>query len=141
MNDRGGGIVSVNGGYFKPTTGVPLGLLMVDGRVYTGQIYDRVAMGIFDDGYKMGRVRVDIKLSTNKRVLNIDNINQPRMLASNVLVYDNLWGEKSPTPPKGGLAFSVCEGKILEVSKSALVIPKNGFVISAPYSKIKDLLL
>ena len=34
FNEKQNAIVSVNGGYFKPETGVPLGLLMIEGRVY-----------------------------------------------------------------------------------------------------------
>ena len=53
---RDNAIVAINGGYFKPQTGVPLGTLMINKKVYTGPIYDRVAMGIFDNGFEMARV-------------------------------------------------------------------------------------
>ena len=52
LSIRDKAIVSVNGGYFKQDTGAPLGLLMIDGRIYTGEMYNRVAMGIFDDKFK-----------------------------------------------------------------------------------------
>ena len=55
---RENAIVAINGGYFKPQTGVPLGTLMINGKVYTGPIYDRVAMGIFENGYGMARVQL-----------------------------------------------------------------------------------
>ena len=45
-------IVALNGTYFKPQTGVPLGTLMIDKKMYTGPVYDRVALGIFDEGEK-----------------------------------------------------------------------------------------
>ena len=140
FSERENALVSVNGGFFKPQTGVPLGLLMIDGRVYTGDIYNRVAMGIFDDGFKMAQTKVDIKLASNKRVLNVDNINQPRTLASHVLVYDSLWGEISPPAPKGGFVFSVSKGKLVNVSNGAIAIPKDGFVISGPSSKVLEII-
>ena len=62
FNEQENAIVSINGGYFKPETGVPLGLLMIDKRIYTGHIYNRVAMGIFDDGFKMAQVKADFWL-------------------------------------------------------------------------------
>ena len=49
---RNDAIVAINGGYFKPQTGVPLGTLMINGKVYTGPIYDRVAMGFFNNKYE-----------------------------------------------------------------------------------------
>lgn len=140
FNQREKAILSVNGGYFKPQTGVPLGLLMIDGRVYTGQIYDRVAMGIFDDKFDMARAKVDIKLTSNKGTLSVDNINQPRTLSSHTLIYDNLWGTKSPAAPKYGILLSIKDGKIIETSTTSLTIPENGFVISAPISKVSHIL-
>ena len=38
--NRENAIVAINGGYFKPQTGVPLGTLMKNKKVYTGPIYD-----------------------------------------------------------------------------------------------------
>ena len=140
FSDREGAIVSVNGGFFKPQTGVPLGLLMLNGRVYTGHINNRVAMGIFEDGFQMAQAKVDIKLTSNKRTLQIDNINQPRTLLAHVLVYDNLWGKLSPPAPQNGVVFSVSNGNITKVSTSAIPIPEKGFVISAPIPKVKDIL-
>ena len=64
--NRDNAIVAINGGYFKPQTGVPLGTLMINKKVYTGPIYDRVAMGIFDDGFDMARVQLRAQVETNK---------------------------------------------------------------------------
>ena len=140
LNEKEKAIVSVNGGFFKPQTGVPLGLLMIDGRVYTGQIYDRVALGVFEDGFKMARAKAEITLKADDLYLSIDNINQPRMLSTYTLVYDNLWGEYSPPAPKHGIVFSIRKGKIIEISTSPIKIPKDGFVVSAPKSKVVEIL-
>ena len=67
-------IVAINGGFFKPQTGVPLGTLMIDKKIYTGPIYDRVAMGIFENGYDVGRVQFNGKITGNNEVIKIDNI-------------------------------------------------------------------
>ena len=52
-------IVALNGTFFKPQTGVPLGTLMIDGKLYTGPVFDRVAMGITDTGFEMGRIQMN----------------------------------------------------------------------------------
>ena len=137
---RENAIAAINGGYFKPQTGVPLGTLMINKKVYTGPIYDRVAMGIFDKGYGMARVQLKAKLNTNAGSIKIDNINQPRMLSTNTLVYTPEWGSTSPLCPKYGKAIAVENGKLTAESYGSLPIPENGFVIIAPEKVITPLL-
>ena len=129
---RENAIAAINGGYFKPQTGVPLGTLMINKKVYTGPIYDRVAMGIFDDGYGMARVQLKAKVETNIGGLKIDNINQPRMLSTHILVYTPEWGSTAPSCPKYGKAIAIEDGKLIATSYGALEIPKDGFVIVGP---------
>jgi len=126
---RESAIVAINGGYFKPQTGVPLGTLMINKKVYTGPIYDRVAMGIFDNGYEMARVQLRAEIKTNTGGLKIDNINQPRMLATHTLVYTPEWGEVSPQSPKYGMQLVIEDGKLIKESVEPNKIPENGFVI------------
>ena len=78
-------LVAINGTYFKPQTGVPLGTLMINGKIYTGPIYNRVAMGIFDEGFDMARLELNAQVKSFKGNLKVDNINQPRMLSTHVL--------------------------------------------------------
>ena len=126
---RENAIAAINGGYFKPQTGVPLGTLMINKKMYTGPIYDRVAMGIFDEGYGMARVQLKATIDTNIGGLKIDNINQPRMLSTHTIVYTPDWGEYSPPCPKYGLQIVVENGKATRISYGANRIPQNGFVI------------
>lgn len=128
--------VAINGGYFKPQTGTPLGTLMINKKVYTGPIYDRVAMGIFDNHFEMARVQLKASVKTNKGELKIDNINQPRMLSLHTIVYTPDWGEISPPSPKYGKQIVVEDGKIINVSVSSNKIPANGFVIVGPEKQL-----
>ncbi len=129
-------IIALNGTFFKPQTGVPLGTLMIDEKMYTGPIYDRVAMGIFDDGYDIARVQLDAFIKSGKTQVKVDNINQPRMLATYVLAYTPDWGKIAPPSPKYGLQFAVDEDRIIEISTAALKIPENGYVIVGPASTL-----
>lgn len=135
---RENAIVAINGGYFKPQTGVPLGTLMINKKVYTGPIYDRVAMGISDNGYDMARVQLRGTVETNIGGLKIDNVNQPRMLSTHIIVYTSDWGEISPATPKYGMQIVIDSGKLVKTSYEACNIPKNGFVIVGPESKLKE---
>lgn len=136
-------LVAVNGGYFKPQTGVPLGSLMIDGETLTGPIYNRVALGITQDengtSFSMGRVNLDIKLKNKIAEINIDNINQPRMLSTYTLVYTDKWGKISPAPPKYGANALIQEGRITKISASPIEIPQGSYVVSAPFSKIDEI--
>ena len=135
---RENAIVAINGGYFKPQTGVPLGTLMINKKIYTGPIYDRVGMGIFDNKYEMARIQLKSNLKTNIGELQIDNINQPRMLSTHTIVYTKDWGNYSPESPKYGMQIVVQDDKIIKTSYTGCEIPENGFVVVGPESKLKE---
>lgn len=133
-------IVALNGTYFKPQTGVPLGTLMINQKMYTGPIYDRVAMGIFDDSFDIARIQLDATVKGSGRTIKVNNINQPRMLSTHVLVYTPEWGKYSPAAPKYGVGLQVIDNKITKASANAIEIPENGYVISGPKSILYNLL-
>lgn len=137
--EKNNAIVAINGGYFKPQTGIPLGTLMINKKVYTGPIYDRVAMGIFDKGYSMARVQLKATIDTNIGGLKIDNINQPRMLSTHAIVYTREWGKTTPPSPKYGSQLVVDRGKLITISQDSVTIPENGFVLVAPTKKIETI--
>lgn len=132
-------IVAINGGYFKPQTGVPLGTLMIDKKIYTGPIYNRSALGIFKNGYDIRRVELNAKITGNNHEIKIDNINQPRMLSSYILAYTRDWGEYAPASPQYGVQLRIEENKITAASANSLSIPENGYVIVGPKSKLGKL--
>lgn len=137
-------IVALNGTYFKPQTGVPLGTLMIDKKMYTGPIYDRAAFGIFEDGnnphFDVARVQLNAFLEGSGTKIKVDNINQPRMLSTYVLIYTPEWGKVSPQAPRYGMGLLVEDGVITKASANPIAIPQNGFVISGPSSVLKPLL-
>lgn len=133
-------IVALNGTYFKPQTGVPLGTLMINQKMYTGPIYDRVAMGIFEDSFDIARLQLDATIKGSGKTINVNNINQPRMLSTHVLVYTPEWGKYSPAAPKYGVGLQVIDNKITKASANAIEIPENGYVISGPKSILYNLL-
>ena len=132
-------MIALNGTFFKLQTGVPLGTLMIDGNLYTGPIYDRVAFGIFDDGYDIARVKLNASIVANNKNIKIDNINQPRMLSTYVLVYTPAWGNSAPLSPKYGLQVTVKNDRIVGISECAQQIPSDGYVIVGPASSFNGL--
>ena len=134
---RNNSIAAVNGTYFKPQKGVPLGTLMINKKVYTGPIHNRVAMGIGKNEFKMAQVQFNSTIKAGRNTLKIDNINQPRMLSTYTLLYTRDWGQTSPTPPKYGVNIAVQDDKITTISYGSTTIPENGYVISGPKSKLE----
>ncbi len=133
-------IVALNGTYFKPQTGVPLGTLMIDETMYTGPVYDRVALGIFDDGFDVARVQLNASIKARSVEIKIDNINQPRMLSTHVIAYTKAWGNSSPASPKYGTQIAIdSTGAIVGASANSMAIPDNGYVIVGPKSKLQAL--
>ena len=133
-------IAAVNCTYFKPQTGVPLGMLMKDGQILTGPIYNRVAMGISDKGFKMARMDIDGKVYSKHVSIKINNINQPRMLATYVIVYTPQWGKTAPVAPKYGIQAAISNGEVVNWSTQPIEIPQDGFVVSGPAKEIEKIL-
>ena len=133
---RTNSVVAINGGFFKPQSGIPLGTLMIDGKIYTGPIYNRVALGIFEDGFDVSRVEFDGVIRGNNTEIKIDNINQPRMLSSYVLAYTRDWGKYAPVSPKGGVQLQIVGDRIISASANPLLIPNDGYVLVGPKEKL-----
>lgn len=131
-------IVAINGTFFKPSTGVPLGTLMINKKMYTGPIYNRVAMGIFDNGYDMARIQLNAAIKSGYKNLKVENINQPRTLSTHVIVYTPEWGKMAPVSPKYGEQIAVQNDKVIAKSTSPLAIPENGFVVVGPANGLKQ---
>ncbi len=132
-------IVAINGTFFKPQTGVPLGTLMINKKMYTGPVYDRVAMGIFDNGYDMARIQLNANVKAGDKFIKVDNINQPRMLSTYVIAYTPEWGKTAPPSPQYGKQIAVKDNKITEISTSPLQIPENGFVLVGPAQQLNKI--
>lgn len=137
-------VAAINGTFFKPQTGVPLGTLMIEGEIYTGPIYDRVAMGFFDSKsstpFDIARVQLDATVKGSGTTIKIDNINQPRMLSTYNLVYTSKWGKYSPYAPVYGVNLLVQNGVITKASANPIAISGDDYVISGPKSVLNVLL-
>ncbi len=132
-------VVAINGTFFKPATGVPLGTLMIDKKMYTGPVYNRVAMGIFDNGYDMARIQLDASLKSAFNDIKVDNINQPRMLSTYVIAYTPEWGKIAPPAPKYGMQIAVSNNKITQTSTDkALEILKTALWLSVQHNNYQN---
>ncbi len=139
MAKKSNSLVAVNGAFFKPQTGCPLGTLMIDGKIYTGPIHNRVSMGFLEDGFAMDRLQFNATLKRGFDKIQLDNINQPRMLSTHLIVYTPDWGTYSTITPKYGKQVVVKDNKVVAITVSRCEIPQGGYVIVGPASKLNEL--
>lgn len=143
--NNSGAIVAINGGFFKPQTGVPLGALMIDRKVLTGPIYNRVGIAIFENKhkttFKMDKIDFGITAKTAHHSVKVDNINQPRMLQSYMLLYTDDWGKMSPIAPKTGYNMLIKNKKVVKISANPVEIGKGEMVLQGNKNLISMLAL
>lgn len=139
MARKSNSIVAVNGAFFKPQTGCPLGTMMIDQKIYTGPIFNRVAMGFFDNGYDMAKVELNASLNYGFNSIKVNNINQPRMRAADMIVYTPDWGCRAPISPKYGSQIVVSDNKVVAIDSNYSDIPKDGYVLVGPACQFKGL--
>lgn len=137
------GIVAINAGFFKPQTGVPLGALMIDNKILSGAIYNRVGLAIFEEdgnfSFKLENIDFNITAKNKDGVIKIDNINQPRMLSTYKLLYTKEWGELSPVAPKNCYNMQIENNTITKISANPLELGDNKAVLQAPKEVIQAL--
>ena len=131
-------IVAINGTYFKQDTGTPLGTLVINDEIISGPIYERVGMGISNNGFKTSRIAFSGEIKNKTTTIQINNINQPRMMFSEVLLYNKNWGLKSEQTKKDSTHIAILNNKIIAKSDYPLYIPEGGFVLSAPRNVLKS---
>lgn len=131
-------ILAVNGTYFKQNTGTPLGTLVINNEIITGPIYERVAFGIGKNEFKTARLGFEGTLKKGKLELKINNINQPRMLFSDVLIYTSKWGKYSPKTKANYKNILIKDNKIIATSSNPIEIKENEIVLSAQEEKLID---
>ncbi|MBR6163797.1 phosphodiester glycosidase family protein [bacterium] len=133
-------VAAINGTYFKPNTGTPLGMLVIDNKVISGPVYNRVAMGIGDNDFVMSRTDIQGKIITKEKNIRINNVNQPRMLSSDVLIYTSDWGRMSPAVKAGHRAIKVINGVVVEISDlNPVSISSNSVIIDAPKTTVSNI--
>lgn len=118
-------ILFVNCIYFNLEQNIPIGLLKVNDEVYTGSVFNRSALIIYPDKFRVSRVSMNISANGVK----IHNMNQPRMSKFYNLLYTSRWGQYSPQTPQNGMQVQVIHGKVSFVSTNRLQIPTDGYVL------------
>jgi exopolysaccharide biosynthesis protein len=127
-------LAAVNASYFKPDSGVPLGASIIDRKVITGPLYDRVVFGITgNNDFKMAKMKLNGKIFIGKDIeLPLFNINQPVFSGISFSLFTPEWGLNTPKTSNYYTQIVVNNYKIQSVTSNSVQIPPNGFVIIGP---------
>jgi exopolysaccharide biosynthesis protein len=133
-------LAAINASYFKPDIGVPLGASIIDRKVITGPLYDRVVFGITENNeFKMAKMKLNGKIFIGQNIeLNLFNINQPVFSGVSFSLFTPEWGSKTPKTSSHYAHIVVDNYKIQYVANNSVLIPPNGFVIVGPKKYLSD---
>ncbi len=135
MVDRYDAVAGINGAFFKPDSGTKLGTVILNRELIAGPIFNRVSLGMTDDGaFKMARISLRGQISDNTgKSLPIHNVNQPRVIKGQYILYSSRWGRTAPPAPNNGIAIQIDgNSTITRVDTKALPIPRDGYVLTGP---------
>ncbi|MCF8001352.1 MAG: phosphodiester glycosidase family protein [Halanaerobiales bacterium] len=128
-------LVGVNGGFYT-SSGTPLGLVMIDGKMVTEPLYNRAALGIT----KSGEILIDnvnwkglLKTKNNSNII-IDAVNRKPNNDNEIILYNRFFGKKTPQFNQFSTEIVVEENRIVRVDKGELIqneIPEEGFIIKS----------
>ncbi|MEB3330774.1 MAG: phosphodiester glycosidase family protein [Candidatus Sericytochromatia bacterium] len=131
MARRRGAVAAINGSFFSPRTGEPLGVLMVDGELISAPLFHRSALALGGAKARIGATALGARLTLQSgETYDLDGINQPRGL-NRLVLYTPRFGPRTGTP-SGGREWTVDRhGVVLGSGEADSDIPPNGRVLSA----------
>lgn len=128
-----GALVAVNANYFKKD-GTPLGAIKIDGEWVSGDLFNRVAMGLTKDGdVKFARVNLHGILSTSNPAVPqawINNMNTPRRTGVKAVLYTRRWGDYVNLAYDGVVVGIDSRGEVVDTNSRSMRIPYGGYVLT-----------
>ncbi|MBC7217847.1 MAG: phosphodiester glycosidase family protein [Candidatus Caldatribacterium sp.] len=126
---RKNALFAMNASFFAEN-GIPIGLLMVDGRVLSEPREGWYAAGFTDSNrLVIGETRFVCKVLGLRGEVEVNGINRPAG-KNEVVLYDSFFGGQ--TPKQGGVEVIVRRGVVEEIrpeSQGETPIPRDGFVL------------
>ena len=135
-------LAAVNGSFFALTTGAPIGLLLSEGRILSSSFINRSVFGIRTDGtcfISQARLFAAIAEDSGKVYL-ASAVNRPA-IRNEIVLYTPHWGPRTrtaPDPSRREFALAK-DGEILGAATGNMVIPRDGYVVSAQGKAIREL--
>lgn len=127
-------IAGINGSFFKPNTGAPIGLSIIDGELKTGPFYNRSVFGL-DKKNKpfIDKVNLNGKITiANELEYELNNINQPTFNTNKPSVFTAEWAKMSPSLSAHYVNLNIIDSKIVQITANPVSMQNNNYVIVLP---------
>ncbi|HEY9854184.1 MAG TPA: phosphodiester glycosidase family protein [Stenomitos sp.] len=140
---RARALAAINGSFFSPRGGMPIGLLMLEGQIVSSSYFNRSVFGIRYDGtcfINNARLRAAVRLNDDK-VFIFNGVNRPTQ-RHQILLYTPHWGDRTRTvPDPSRREFMIGgDGTVLGANTGNSAIPRDGYVISGQGNALPALL-
>jgi len=140
---RARALAAINGSFFSPRAGTPIGLLMLDGQIVSSSYFNRSVFGIRYDGtcfINNARLRAAVRLNDDK-IFIFNGVNRPAG-RHQILLYTPHWGDRTRTVPDPSRRefFIAADGTVLGANTGNSAIPHDGYVISGQGNALPALL-
>jgi len=138
-----GAVAAVNGGFFSPDVGAPLGMLVIDGEWIRAPYPERPVFAIMDNGHcDIARVEMDARaVFEGLGFLQIDSINSNHLPGDGLVLYTRRFGAR--VPGAAGKTRLVVSGRgrviLRETEGRDVPIPADGFVLSGAGARAESL--
>ncbi|MDD6565097.1 MAG: S-layer homology domain-containing protein [Clostridiales bacterium] len=132
-------LIGINGDYFSPKTGIPMGYTVIDGQIFSKESGIQDAVGFRADGTGfIDKIGIDASLSHNDTKINIQYINKwPQKGFSWVYMLDSNFSDTTKTDFKA--IYVTCSRELGDMSlNSEMVLRVDDIKISDSAIKIPD---
>ena len=130
--EENGALAAVNGSFYNRNLPyVPVGILVMDGKILTKSLLERTAVGITGSNevvFGIPKFTGHIVNNANGEIIPIWGINRPRK-DNEAIVYTPEYGQTTKTN-KNGVELIIEDDMVVGISEGASPIPENGYVIS-----------
>ena len=143
LSRQAGAIAAINGTFFTPKRGDPVGLIVQDGQVIHSSFLNRSVFGVRYDGscfVDNARLKAAIRLS-NGHLFAVTAVNRPPVRDQTVL-YTSHWASRTgsiPDPSRREVVVAP-DGTIEAINTGNSVIPLDGYVISVQGTALREML-
>ncbi|MBO9539140.1 phosphodiester glycosidase family protein [bacterium] len=140
--NRSKALAAINGSFFAPKGGAPIGLLMLDGQIVSSSYFNRSVFGVRYDGtcfINNAKLKAAIGLGDN-RVFVPNGVNR-EATRNQLILYTSHWGNRTRTyPDPSRREFMIAaDGTVLAANTGNSEIPRGGYVVSGQGTALKAL--
>ncbi len=130
--EENGALAAVNGSFYnRRSPYVPVGLLVIDGKILTKSLIQRTAIGITASNevvFGQPKFTGHIVNKANGEIIPVWGINRPRK-ESEAIIYTPEYGTTTKTN-KNGVELIIEDDMVVGISEGNSPIPENGYVLS-----------